>query len=78
MWLFPVRVFDGAGALQYEISAQKVLARQDEILRRNVPMENCYLRKGVSKNHIFYCSDCGNELEGAKLTSPKLCKNCIS
>jgi len=78
MWLFPVRVFDGGGVLQYEISAQKVLKRQDEILHRTIPMENCYLRNKAGKNEVFYCSDCGIELRGANLKSSKLCKKCMS
>jgi len=78
-WLFPVRVFDAEGVLQYEISAQKVLERQDQILYKTIPMENCYIRNKTSKNHIFYCSDCGIKLGGiAKMRSSKLCKKCMT
>ncbi len=72
--LFPVKVFNGKGKFQYEISAHKILERHNKILRENIFNEKCY----TPKNNIFYCSDCGSELKGANVKSSKLCKQCVS
>ncbi len=74
--LFPVKVFNDKGKLQYEISARKVLEKHNKIFRRTMSWTKDRIQNYYPKNHVFHCTDCGIALIGATIESSKLCTQC--